>query len=368
MELVSPRRAAARLLALALLLAGCAAERPPLIVPGRPAAGPLIDQLLPQAVHDRAGWSADIRASFAAERLVPSRESLCAVIAIIEQESGFQVDPVVPNLGTIAWKEIERRARADDIPLVLVHAALALDSSDGRTYAQRIRAARTEKELSDTYEDFIGQAPLGRRLFAGWNPIRTRGPMQVNVAFAERYAARRPYPFPLPRSLDDELFTRRGSLYFGIAHLLDYRAPYDRYLYRFADYNSGQYASRNAAFQRALHLASGITVDPDGALLPEGDTTANAGSTERAALALARRLALTPREVHAALELGREEDFERSALYRRVFALAERRAGEPLPRAAVPHIELAGPKLTRRLTTAWYARRVEARFERCTAR
>jgi len=27
--------------------------------------------------------------------------------------------------------------------------------------------------------------PLGRTLFAESNPIRTRGPMQVNVAFAE---------------------------------------------------------------------------------------------------------------------------------------------------------------------------------------
>jgi Protein of unknown function (DUF1615) len=61
-------------------------------------------------------------------------------------------------------------------------------------------------------------------------------------------------------------------------------------------------------------------------------------------------------------------EFADTALYRRVFALAETRLGHALPRAVVPHIELHGPKLTRHLTTSWYARRVDARFERCLRR
>src|SRR6202030_2025466 len=143
-------------------------------------------------------------------------------------------------------------------------------------------AAKTEKDLSDAYEDFIAAVPLGRTLFADRNPIRTRGPMQVNVAFAEQFSAAAPYPYPVKDSIGDELFTRRGGVYFGVAHLLDYRAPYDQFLYRFADFNAGQYASRNAAFQNAISIASGIPVLAAGAVLAHDSDANNPSATELA--------------------------------------------------------------------------------------
>ena len=325
-----------------------------------------IDRALPAAVSDRAAWVADIAGAFTRLGLPPTRENACAVVAVIEQESGFQVDPLIPGLGKLALRTLDERASRAGVPLPLVRAALDLKSSNGRTYRERIAAAHTEKQLSDVYEDFIGRVPLGHRLFDSWNPIRTRGPMQVNVAFARQFEAIEPYPYhDFRRDLGEELFTRRASVYFGTAHLLDYQAPYDRYLYRFADYNAGQYASRNAAFQRAAGMVAGMPLTADGALLAHDTQAKDAGSTERVLLAIAPLLHLEEADIRAALEEGRSASFERTRLYRRVFMLADRRSGRRLPRAILPEIRLEGPKIVRPLTTAWYARRVNGRFERC---
>jgi hypothetical protein len=354
---------------LAVLLAGC--TMPPVVKP--PPLQPMeahdfIEQSLPNGVDDRDGWVADIYDGFRSLGIEPSHEHVCAVVAVIAQESGFRVDPVVPGLGAIAWREIDRRAEHAGIPRVIVHEVLQLKSPNGQSYSARIDAARTEKQLSDIFDDFTGSLPLGRTLFASWNPIRTRGPMQVNVAFAEKFAATRPYPYPVRISVADETFTRRGSLYFGIAHLLAYTAPYDRYLYRFADYNAGQYSSRNAAFQTALALASGMTVVPDGALLPRETDPDKPGDTELAARALASRLNLSDSAVHAVLERARSEELEHSSLYRQVFALAREKNGQALPPARVPRIQIEGPKIVSHLTTEWYAHRVDDRFSRCLAK
>ncbi len=138
-------------------------------------------------------------------------------------------------------------------------------------------------------------------------------------------------------------------------------------LYRFADFNAGQYASRNAAFQKALTSASGVPLVADGALIAHADDQ-QAGATELAARVVGRRVGLDDGDVHRALERQRASDFERTALDERVFAMAERDEGRPLPRAVVPDIDLQGPKITRHLTTAWYASRVDGRYRRCLGR
>jgi hypothetical protein len=356
------------MLTIAALAAGCAHEPPGREgSPTQADSRALIDRSLPSGVTHRDGWVSDLYAAFAQLEIAPTHDNVCAVIAVTEQESGFQVDPVIPNLGAIAWQEIDKRAGRAAIPPSLVREVLSLRSSTGLSYAERIDHARTEKELSDIFEDFTGSIPLGRTVFASWNPIRTRGPMQVNVAFAKAFAASHPYPYPVQDSIAEEVFTRRGSLYFGVAHLLAYPAPYDRYLYRFADYNAGQYSSRNAAFQAAVSAASGVALDPDGALIPH-DGGAAPGSTELAVRSLGRRLGLDEAAIRAALEQERSESFARTALYRKVFELAERARGRPLPRAILPRIRLEGPKIRRNLTTEWYARRVDERFRRCLAR
>jgi hypothetical protein len=348
------------------MLSGCAGQQPAATPPVNPAdARALIEQSLPHNVADRNGWSADIYNAFTLLTVTPDRENICAVVAVIEQESGFHVDPVIPGLGAIARREIASRAEQAHVPMLIVNGVLQLKSSDGRSYGDRIDAAKTEKDLSDVYEDLIASVPLGKTLFADRNPIRTRGPMQVNVAFAEQFSSATPYPYPVKSSISDELFTRRGSVYFGVAHLLDYRAPYDEYLYRFADFNAGQYASRNAAFQHAASIVSGAPLETDGALMAHDPDPRNPGATELMLRGLSSRLKLSEGTIHDALSQGRNKSFESTALYQRVFALADRKQGHPLPRAMVPSIKLAGPKIKRNLSTSWYAHRVDGRFKGC---
>ena len=336
----------------------------------QPDTGTVVMGLLPGRVADRTGWAADLAATFDALRLPPTVENLCAVVAVIGQESSFQADPVVPGLARMAWREIEKRREKLGIPRALLDPALALRSPDGRTYKARLDVVRTEGELSRIFEDFVTMVPMGERLLGRYNPVRTGGPMQVSVAFAEDYVQSRPYPFPHDGGVRSEVFSRRGGLYFGVAHLLNYLAPYDRPLYRFADFNAGRFASRNVAFQGAVAKLSGRRLTQDGDLLRyDGDEpTQEASETQKAVLALGPRLRMSADEILRDLKRGKTEGFERTMLYWRVFGLGDQMAGQRLTRAELPDIKLSGPKIQRDyLSTAWFAKRVERRYRDCLA-
>ena len=367
-----PRPLRRGLWALALaLLAGCAGDvahvprtRTPEAVEADIAAR------LPAQLANRSAWASDLQLVLAALRIQPSESHICAVLAVTDQESGFRADPPVPQLASVAREEVFRRADAANVPALAVRLALQLNSPDGRSWDERLDAVKTERELSVIYEEFIAQVPLGRRLLAGYNPVRTGGPMQVSIAYAEAHAKARPYPFPIHESIRGEVFTRRGGLYFGTAHLLGYEAPYGReMIYRFADFNAGHFASRNAAFQAAVSLAGGRKLALDGDLVLPGTTTGSPpGQTETALRELATALGMDAGRIRHELQRSDEAGFERSPLHAKVFALAEQRAGKRLPRAVVPRIELQSPKITRRLTTEWFARRVDERYQRCLQR
>lgn len=367
-----PRRPGGRgvlVATMALGLAGCAgdaARQAPQRTPESIQAD--IEALIPARVAQRAAWAVDLQLVFAGLKLNPSAEQVCAVLAVTEQESTYNPDPPVPNLPRVAREEILRRADGLGVPELAVNLALKLQSPDGRSYDERLKTVRTERELSLMYEHFIGEVPLGRQLFANWNPVRTGGPMQVSIAFAEAHARAHPYPFPAQDSIRHEVFTRRGGLYFGTAHLLSYAttAYGTAMIYRFADFNAGRYASRNAAFQQAVSVATGRPLDLDGDLFV--GESAPPGQTEMAVRSLGAALGMDDRSIRRELERSTAEDFDRSPLLAKVLALAEARSGQRQPRAVLPRIVLKSPKITRRLTTEWFARRVDERFRQCLQR
>lgn len=243
-------------------------------------------------------------------------------------------------------------------------AGLNLESPTGESYNERLDHITTEREMSEIFEDFIDMAPLGRELFGSLNPVHTGGPMQVSVDFAEKHADN--YPYPIDGSIRHEVFTRRGGLFFGIAHLLGYPANYDEPIYRFADFNAGWYASRNAAFQAAVTQLSGIPLALDGDLIIPGSR--QAGQTELAVRTLKRQLDMDDGEIRDALEKEDSLEFERTALYEKIYSLALQQEGQPIPYARLPGIKLESPKITRNLTTAWFAKRVDDRWQQCMRR
>ncbi|MCB1959013.1 MAG: DUF1615 domain-containing protein [Rhodocyclaceae bacterium] len=366
---------------LALLLAGCQSVPyaslpspglPPVVdasTPPPPAPSLRAIDLLPADIADRAGWARDIDTAFTQLGIPASAGNLCAAMAVIEQESSWHADPAVLGLAKIVRKEIDTRAARFHIPPLLVSAALKTTSPDGRSYQQRIAALRTEGQANTLFEDLSAELPLGRTLLAGFNPIRTGGPMQVSIAFAEQHLDHR-YPYPRRGSVRHEVFTRRGGLYFGIANLLDYPADSPHPRYRFADFNAGRHSSRNAAFQAAVAQLTGRTLALDGDLLryADGRSVDAPSHTEAALHSLATALHLSHRQIRADLTREKAADFADSRLYQRVFALADKRSTAGVPRQRIPEILLKSPKIQRKLTTRWFAQRVESRYNTCMTR
>lgn len=393
--------ASTALLILAALLAGCASTgpanapvqpaaeaeaapppnsapeptRPPLMAippaaPGDAEARRRLLRLIPADAPDRPGWATDILAAFSTLRLPATPENFCAAIAVIEQESSFRADPTVPGLPRLVWGEIERRRQKYLIPKVLLDAALLKSSPDGRSYKARIDALRTERQMNDLFQAMIAELPYGRTLLAGYNPVRTGGPMQVSVDFAEDHSRRRGYPYPVRASIRDEVFTRHGGVFFGVAILLDYPAPYSQPLYRFADFNAGRYSSRNAAFQNAVARLTKKRLVVDGDLLryENGAASAQPSQTQVALNSLSARLGMRASDIRRDLGQEKSAAFADTPLDRKVFALADRASPLPAPREVMPRIALKSPKITRRLTTEWFAKRVDGRYRNCLAR
>lgn len=326
-----------------------------------------IERLLPVKGLERRGWADDILQSLLTLRIPVTRENICAVVAVIEQESSWQAEPTVPNLPAIVWKKIAERAQQYFVPLPLVKTVLLKPSQDGRSYKQRIDTLRTERQMNDLFEEMVVDARHQGFPVSMKNPIRTGGPMQVSIDFAEKHVKIWSYPWPMRGTVRQEVFTRRGGIYFGTAILLQYPAVYSKMIYRFADFNAGRYSSRNAAFQAAVAKLAGIRLALDGDLLNYQAGQSVHGATVTALKALAPRLAMRLEDIHRDLGLEKQVGFAETQLFRQVFNLADR-LGPAMPREIIPTIVLKSPKITRKLTTEWFAKRVDQRYQACLAK
>jgi len=375
-------------------LASCAGPRAEGTSPSSPLPAPPpaltareISDLIPERVADRHGWSEVILDGLVRNGVRPERTSVCAVIAVIGQESGFQENPVVPGLARIVRARVDRyKTKLGPLGDPLLERLLDGHApNDPRSFTARMDTVRTERDVDLLFRDLLSYYQANHPALmelARWagklvdlddltelDPITTAGSMQVSVRFATEWA-RDHEGAAAPGSVRDALYTRAGGVYYGAARLLDYPSHYPLPLYRFADYNAGYYASRNAAVQAQLVQLTGLPLALDGDLLAyerNGDPSAGDSASERAVQAFARRFApeLTPRQIRDDLLQEKTLAFEGTETYRAIKAAVSRRGGRPDEYARLPDLALVSPKLSRPLSTAWFARAVDRRYQAC---
>ncbi len=340
----------------------------------------LIQKARGSAVDPR-GWAIDLLDVLRVHNLPQSRENICSSIAIIDQESNFVADPAVAGLGALAEKTL--RAKADRIPIIGRMALQFLETTPSAkdSYMERIRSARTERDLDMTYrrmvEDASNKASLSlvvqsgllNQLIEDRNDINTIGSMQVSVQFALDNAKQGRW---LPMSLKDvyavrdELYTRRGGMYYGVLQLLGYESGYNRKIFRFADYNAGRFTSRNAAFQNIISTLSNVKLTKDGDLLlydKNQHALKSASQSEKAlrGIIATRHLSIDDKQLRNDLLHEKDADFTATRIYESIRNLAK----QPVAFAEVPSIELTSPKIKHHMTTKNFAESVEKRYQRC---
>ncbi|HEY4220174.1 MAG TPA: DUF1615 family protein [Myxococcota bacterium] len=331
--------------------------------------------LIPSKVNDRDGWAEDIVSAIHLVKKEPTAERVCAVVAVIEQESGFQADPAVADLPAIVRRGIAKKVeRLGPLAGPTVDAILDSTGPDSDlTFRARIDKLHTERDLDRLFRDVtkavVAKMPGVVALLSGGaiedlNPVTTSGSMQVKVSFARS----------LEKNASDEdvrelLYTRAGGVRFGTARLIGYQAAYDDIRYRFADFNAGAYSSRNAAFQMMLGDLVGAQLVQDGDVLAydkSGDV-AEDSNTLKALLAFGAVHDLSSFRVHRDAKTEKTEAFEDTDSYKAVAAAWSEKMGTPAPYAKIPDVSLSSPKLSKPRTTAWYAASVKRRYDTCRA-
>jgi hypothetical protein len=374
------------LVPLVACLLGCGATRTPGVgVPGeRPLDPGQIAALIDPHVKGRQEWGQAVADALRGNDLPGDPPSVCAVLAIVAQESGFQEDPVVPGLARLVESRLERY-RSKLGPLGKPLFARLLDGKvppDPRTFAERLQKVRTERDLDRVFRDLLvyyqsshglayEAATLAGKLFdlgslAELNPITTAGPMQVSVRFAEDWAREHHADVAGVR---EALYTRTGGVYYGTARLFAHRANYPKMIFRFADYNAGVYTSRNAAVQSQVARLTERKLALDGDLLRyDKDGKPSDEDSQSLAALLAFREARAPElsedRLRADLQTEKTYAFEATATWRAVKGAYLGRFGAP-DYAILPDVVLESPKMTRKLSTAWFAQSVDRRYQAC---
>lgn len=349
-----------------------------------------IKKAIPNRVNDRQSWAQDIFDITEQFGIPQTKENICSIIAVVDQESNFHADPTVPGLGEKAVKEVQDRLEekfkaklGDGIGSTVAgyfQDVLQNQPSPEDNYLSQMRRVKTERELDELYREIFdymakhyhvsaltGAAKLvGQDIGEKMNPITTLGSMQVHIGYAKEHKRQSGNM----AALRSDLYSQYGGLYYGIHRVMMYPADYDKAIYRFADYNSGMYSSRNAAFQSMLNSLTEAELDLDGDLLlysKDGSPRSASSQSERELISVfsQHNVLLTPRQIRSDLKKEKEKDFEDTTTYRAVSKLYKEKTGKEPIYAIMPEVVISGPKLSRDYNTNWFASRVNGRYQTC---
>ena len=352
-----------------------------------------IKTLIPARVSERDAWAKDIFDITEQLGIPQSKENICTIVAVVDQESNFHADPAVPGLGAKAVKEVQDRLDekfkeklGDNIGGTIAsyfQEVLKTQPTPENNYLKQMSKVTTERELDELYREIFahmsahyhisaltGAAKLVGQDFAEkLNPITTLGSMQVHISYAKDHKRQSGNI----AELRTDMYSRYGGLYYGIHRLMMYPADYDKSIYRFADYNSGRYSSRNAAFQSMLNDLTEAELSLDGDLLlynKNGSPRAekSASETELINVFAANNVLITPKQIRSDLKNEKDKDFEDTQTYKAVIELYEKKTGKNSFYAKMPEVIISGPKLSREYNTNWFATRVNGRYEQCMHR
>ncbi|WP_436897025.1 DUF1615 family protein [Acinetobacter gyllenbergii] len=352
-----------------------------------------INKVLPSRVNDRQSWSQDIFDIMQQLSIPKTKQNVCSIVAVVDQESNFVADPAVPGLGEKAVKEINTRLKekfeaklGETIGGTVAgyfEDVLKNQPSPENNYMSQMRKVKTERELDLLYREIFdymskhyhvsaltGAAKLvGQDIGEKMNPITTLGSMQVHINYAKEHKRQSGNI----AELRNDLYTQYGGLYYGIHRLMEYSTDYDKAIYRFADYNSGMYSSRNAAFQKMLEVIQDKDLDLDGDLLlynKDGNPQSALSQSEKEVISAFtnNKILVTPRQIRADLKKEKEQKFEDTQTYLAVQKLYQTKTNKEPIYAMMPEVVISGPKLSRDYNTNWFASRVNGRYETCMQR
>lgn len=340
-----------------------------------------IAKLIPARVKNRPSWAKDISLIFDELKIHKDKQNICTVIAVIDQESNFHANPTVPNLGEASLKAIDDKLE-DKLGKQLAgvfRQMLATKPSKDKNFIKQIKAVKTEKELDELYQEIFdyfsttykvsGVNSLtkltGEALDERLNPITTLGSMQVHINYAKRHRR----TSMNDRTLRADMYGQYGGLYYGIHRLMKYEAKYDKPLYRFADYNSGMYSSRNAAFQQRVATLTGkkIAIDGDLLLYTSSGVSSQRSQTEKVLIELLAtgQAPMSDTQIRNDLKKEKRQSFEETATYKAVNDLFKKKRGKNPSYAIMPQVVISGPKLSQDYNTNWFATRVDKRYQTC---